>query len=88
MSHFGITILRTWVNQSKRNTRLTLIKSLLTPATPTAVLIMVGHMEQRVTVSMEIMNDLENIGSSLTYTELTTKVMSGNHASGDTGLKI
>jgi hypothetical protein len=49
---------------------------------------MVGHIEQRVTVNIEMMNDLENKGSSLTYTELTTKVINGSHASGDTGLKI
>src|SRR6187402_70793 len=53
----GKTIFRTWVNQLKRSTRLTFTRSLLTPATPTAVLIMVGHSEQRVTVNSEIIKD-------------------------------
>src|SRR5690606_28285732 len=62
----GNTILRTWVNQLRRSTRLTFTRSLLTPATPTAVLIMVGQSEQRVTVNMEITKDLEKVGLSVT----------------------
>jgi hypothetical protein len=56
--------------------------------TPTAVLMTVGHNEQRVTVIAEFKNDFGNIGSADTYTALTTMVTSGNHAKGDTGLKI
>ena len=57
-------------------------------ATPSAVLMIVGHSEHSVTVMAEIRKDFSNIGSFVTYTALTTIVTIGSHASGDTGLKI
>ena len=54
--------------------------------TPTVVLIMVGHMQHKVTVIAEVRNDFENTGSLVTYTALTTIVTSGNQANGETGL--
>ena len=56
-------------------------------ATPTAVLMTVGHSEHSVTVTAELMNDLSNIGSAVTYTALTIIVTMGSQASGETGLK-
>ena len=53
---------------------------------PTAVLTRVGQMEHSITHSIETRYDLEIIGSSLTYTALTTRVTMGSQASGDTGL--
>ena len=47
----------------------------------------VGHSEHSVTVIAELMNDLSNIGSAVTYTALTIIVTIGSQASGDTGLK-
>ncbi len=47
----------TWVLQFRRITRPTLIQSLSMEATATAVLISVGHSEQSVTVTAEVMND-------------------------------
>ena len=47
----------------------------------------VGHSEHSVTVTAELMNDLSNIGSAVTYMALTIMVTMGSHASGDTGLK-
>src|SRR5688500_1939481 len=55
-------------------------------ATPTAVLMTVGHSEHNVTVTAELMNDLSNMGSAVTYTSLTIIVTIGSHASGDSGL--
>jgi hypothetical protein len=46
----------------------------------------VGHSEHNVTVTAELMNDLSNIGSAVTYTALTIIVTIGSHASGETGL--
>ena len=55
-------ILNTWVQHRRRNTWLTLSRSLLTLATPTAVLITVGHRQHSSTVIIEVMKDLENGG--------------------------
>ncbi|MNE73660.1 hypothetical protein D3C80_1696830 [compost metagenome] len=55
-------------------------------ATPTVVLITVGHRQHSATVSAEVTKDLANSGSLLVYTALTTMVTSGSQASGDTGL--
>ena len=49
----GRTILNTFVNHPSRRTLPTLIRSLSTDETPTAVLINVGHMQQSVTVIAE-----------------------------------
>ena len=70
----------------RRNTRATFSRSRSIDATPTAVLMTVGHSEHSVTVTAELMNDLSNIGSAVTYTALTIIVTMGSHASGDTGL--
>src|SRR5690606_35239360 len=82
----GRTILRTWPSHDRRSTRLTLLRSLLTEATPTAVLITVGHTQQSATVISEVMKDFGSAGSGLLYTEATTRVTRGNQARGDTGL--
>src|SRR5690554_1308757 len=82
----GSTILRTWANQLRRSTLLTLLRSGLTEATPTAVLITVGHIQHRATVISEVTKDFGTIGSGVSYTEATTSVTSGSQASGDTGL--
>ena len=82
----GSTILRTWLRALSRSTRDTLVRSWLTEVTPTAVFMSVGHRQHRETVNMEVRKDLDTIGSSLTYSALTTMVTSGNQASGDTGL--
>ena len=58
----GSTILTVLVSQLSRSTLLTLIRSLLTPETPTAVLMMVGHRQHSVTVIAEFRNDFENQG--------------------------
>ncbi|MNQ72156.1 hypothetical protein D3C85_868530 [compost metagenome] len=58
----GSTMRRTWVTKESRSTRLTLCRSLSSPATPTAVLIRVGQREQRVTVSAEVRKDLASQG--------------------------
>src|SRR5262249_27499795 len=84
----GSTILNTFVNQPSCSTRPTFIRSLSMLATPSAVLINAGQSEHSVTVMAEFTNDFWNSGSELTYTALTTIVTIGNHASGDTGLKI
>src|SRR5690606_32214329 len=72
----GSTILMTWVVQLKRNTLLTLIRSLSMDDTPTMVLINVGHRQHSVTVMAELTKDLANSGSSDTYSALTTSVTS------------
>ena len=59
-------MVRTWVSQPSRSTRLTLLRSLSTLATPTAVLITVGHRQHSITVTMEVMNDFGTNGSWLT----------------------
>ena len=76
---------RTWRNQFNRSTRLTLIKSLLTEVTPTAVLMRVGHRLHSITVMAEVIKDL-GTPSGLLYTALTTIVTSGSQAKGEMGL--
>ena len=62
-SEDGSTIFTTLVYQGSRSTRPTLIRSLSIEATPTAVLINVGHSEHSVTVMAETRNDFGNSGS-------------------------
>ncbi len=61
----GMTILATWVRLLRRSTRPTLSRSLSMEATPTAVLISVGHSEHRLTVIAEVMKDFSNQLSAL-----------------------
>ena len=56
------------------------------PATPTVVLITVGHRQHSATVKAEVRKDLANNGSSLTYRALTSMVTRGSQAKGETGL--
>ncbi len=57
LSDDGRTIFITLVRVDSRSTRETLIRSLSMDATPTAVLISVGHSEHSVTVIAEIRKD-------------------------------
>ena len=82
----GSTILRTWLSALRRSTLDTLTRSWLTDVTPTEVFINVGHRQHNDTVNMDVRKDLATIGSSVTYTALTTMVTSGSQASGETGL--
>src|SRR5688572_24229773 len=84
----GNTSLNNFVVHFSCNTRATFNRSRSMELTPTPVLMSVGHSEHSVTVIAEIRNDFSKIGSEVTYTALTMIVTSGNHASGDTGLKI
>ena len=59
----GKTILTTLVAQLKRNTRLTLIRSVSILDTPIPVLMIVGHIQQSGTVIAEFKNEFENIGA-------------------------
>src|SRR5690606_32886092 len=83
----GSTIIWIWRMAGSPITRLTLMRSLSTPATPTVVLMTVGQRQHRATVIAEVTKDLLNIGFSETYSALTTMVTRGNQARGDTGLK-
>ena len=65
---------------------LTLSKSLLMVETPIEVLISIGHKLHKLTVIIEVKNDLDTMGSSETYSALTTIVTRGNQAKGETGL--
>ena len=56
----GRTSLVTVFQVGSCKTRPTFIRSLSTEATPSAVLIRVGHMEQSVTVTAEINRDLDS----------------------------
>ncbi len=63
-------------------------RSLSIEATPSAVLISVGHNEHKVTVMAEIRKDLLNSAPSVATVAETIMVTMGSQASGDTGLKI
>ncbi len=62
----GSTIFWMCFKAGSRITRLTLTRSSLMPATPTVVLITVGHRQQSATVKADVRKDFSNIGSSLT----------------------
>jgi len=76
------------LNVDNLSTRLTFIRSLSTDATPNAVFMSVGHREHNVTVIADITRDFGNQSLGAVYNAETTMVTIGNHASGDTGLKI
>lgn len=82
----GRMIFHTLVIELSFSTLETFNRSLSTLATPTAVLMSVGHMQQRVTVTAEVIKDFENRGSLETYRALTIIVTIGSQASGEMGL--
>src|SRR5687768_15868329 len=84
----GMTSFTSLAVHDSRSTFATFNRSLSMDATPTAVLMMVGHNEHSVTVMAEIRKAFSKRGSAVTYTALTTMVTMGSQASGDTGLKI
>ena len=60
----GNTIFLMWVKVGRRNTLLTLSKSLLIEETPIDVLITIGHKLHKLTVINDVINDLDTKGSS------------------------
>ncbi|MNV58679.1 hypothetical protein D3C71_1510660 [compost metagenome] len=62
----GRTMRRTCASGDRLSTLLTLFRSCSMLATPTVVLITVGHRQHSATVMAEVRKDLANSGSSLT----------------------
>src|SRR3546814_18351940 len=84
----GRTSLASLAVQPSRSTRPTFRRSRSIDATPTAVLISVGHSEHSMTVKAEMTKLLAKTGSTLVIVADTTMVTIGSQASGLTGFMI